>query len=84
MKRTTVGGCGAGGGIALISRFLMGTGAGGGRLSEPPSCEICLTSVLAQLCLLLFAGPNKGGASCAVARRSRSSTELQQIARGTT
>jgi hypothetical protein len=38
VKRTTVGGCGAGGGSALICRFLMGTGAGGGRLSEPPSC----------------------------------------------
>ena len=38
VKRTTVGGCGAGGGMALICKFLMGTGAGGGRLREPPSC----------------------------------------------
>ena len=37
VKRTTVGGCGAGGGSALICKFLMGTGAGGGRFREPPS-----------------------------------------------
>ena len=44
VKRTTVGGCGAGGGIALICRFLIGTGAGGGRLREPPSClQPCIT-----------------------------------------
>lgn len=35
MKRTTVGGCGAGGATALISMFLMGTGAGGGRFKVP-------------------------------------------------
>ena len=80
MKRTTVGGCGAGGGIALISRFLIGTGAGGGRLSEPPSCEIFHTSVLVSAIFLTVPFVYRTAADCTGHERFLfSAVYLQQL-----